>query len=447
MRLAVIVACIGMFLSTLDSGVINVALPYLTKYFDAPLSLSSWTISLYFLMLSGTIVIFGKVGDRFGRVKTFTHGFFIFGASSALCACSTSIYMLIVARGLQGIGAAMLQATAPAVITTLLPEHKKAHAIGLMGLVIGLGPVLGPAVSGFFISLLSWRWIFWINLPFCIAGILIANRICDTAEREAHPLDMVSILIFLVGIFSLALAILLLSDIRQNSMYIAWSLVFFVIFVVVYVIHSKKVSKNPLINLDHLVNYKFILILLSTFTFGLVTATILILPPIFLNSSTSLYPWQIGLISLSAPIGIMSTARLSGKTINSIGGNTLMLIGLGIMGIATLILTNISLHWTLYFLILCLFIYGLGGGIYQPANISVTMSMFLAKNQGSVAGINRMLHNLGNASGVLVSSLLVEEKIGGVLTQGMRWTWEISFLLLFLSLMGVFFIKKMEKLK
>ena len=171
-HLVVLTAGIGMFLSTLDSGIINVALPILSKSFNVDASFISWSITLYTLLLTGTIIIFGRLSDKYNRLNIYSIGLTVFLISSILCGFSNNVVELITFRGLQGIGAAMLQGTATAIITTTIPEHRQGPALGTLSILLGIGPVLGPSIGGLLISIGNWRLIFWINIPFIFIGLI-----------------------------------------------------------------------------------------------------------------------------------------------------------------------------------------------------------------------------------------------------------------------------------
>lgn len=171
-NIIVFTAGIGMLLSTLDSGIINVALPTLSKAFNVNVSLITWSVTLYTLLLTGTIIIFGRLSDKYGRINIYSIGLIIFLISSILCGLSNQIEQLIIFRGFQGIGAAMLQGTATAIITTSIPEERQGSALGTLSILLGIGPVLGPSVGGGLISIGSWRWLFWINIPIVLLGLI-----------------------------------------------------------------------------------------------------------------------------------------------------------------------------------------------------------------------------------------------------------------------------------
>lgn len=161
-RLVVIVAAIGMFLSTLDTGIINVALPFFRSYFHTSPNTVALTVIGYTTSLAIFIMLFGILSDQKGKLKIAFWGMIIFMGASLLCGVSTQISEIIVFRIVQGIGAAALQATSASLITTLIRPQNQNKAIGTIGIMIGLGPVLGPSLGGLLLSLGSWRLIFFV---------------------------------------------------------------------------------------------------------------------------------------------------------------------------------------------------------------------------------------------------------------------------------------------
>ena len=162
-HLIILIAGMGMLLSTLDTGIINVALPFLQHQFHSTTSIAALSVVGYTTSLAVLILPFGYLSDQIGKLKLI-----IFGFGSILCGLATNISGLIIFRIIQGIGAAALQATSAALITTLMDHDRVSKALGILGIMIGLGPILGPSIGGFFLALNVWRFIFWINVPFAI---------------------------------------------------------------------------------------------------------------------------------------------------------------------------------------------------------------------------------------------------------------------------------------
>jgi len=166
----------AVFMVRLDGYVVNISLPTITRYFHVGTSEASWVVLSYLLVMTASMLIFGKLGDRVGLKKIFISGYVCFTAGSLLCGLSHNICMLDVARGIQGIGGAMMMTGAFAVISHYLPEAITGWAFGLCSLANSLGIMVGAPLGGIITGFFSWHWIFLINIPVGIAAVLIARK-------------------------------------------------------------------------------------------------------------------------------------------------------------------------------------------------------------------------------------------------------------------------------
>ncbi len=167
---------LGSALAMLDGSVVNVALPHIGRDLHAPLGGLQWTVNGYLLPLAAFVLIGGALGDRFGRRRTFLLGVIWFTAASVLCGLAPNIGLLIAARVLQGCGSALLTPGSLSLIQTTLREDDRARAIGLWAGFGGVAAALGPLVGGYLIDALSWRWIFFINVPLALICVLVTMR-------------------------------------------------------------------------------------------------------------------------------------------------------------------------------------------------------------------------------------------------------------------------------
>lgn len=398
----ILTAGVGLFLSTLDTGIMNVALPTLVWNFHASVSMVAWTVTLYLLSLSTTIVVFGRISDRVGRLKVYSWGLIVFAIASILCGGAFSVKQLILFRGLQGLGAAMLQATSTAIITTCIPQERQGAALGTLGMMLGLGPVLGPSVGGFLLSFAGWRYIFWINVPICLAGlwgILRLKRI--TAEHHGRlPFNLLSNLLLGVAIFGILFG-LSASSLHGFMRVLPFGL--FALSVNGYLILEKRVS-HPIMPFSLFKNGSFVVPILGVSVLGMATAIAFIVPPYFLEEVSHLAPWQVGLVNLSSPLGLVALSRISGKHIGTWGVTRLMTAGLSLMLITLVILSRMQSDWAAISLGTLLLLYGVGAGIFVPANMSAIMGSVSHEMQGTIGAIQRMVQNIGIAIGTSVAT-------------------------------------------
>ncbi|KYP81812.1 MFS transporter [Ferroacidibacillus organovorans] len=401
----VIIAGIGLLLSTLDTGIINVALPTLVHVFHSSLTAMSWTITLYTLALTGTIVLFGRFSDRYGHLTVYVLGLILFALSSMLCGISQSVPELIAFRILQGIGAAMLQATSAALITTIIPESRRGPALGTLGVLLGLGPVLGPSVGGTILSMVSWRFIFFINLPIvavALFGCRRLKRIVQEKRQHIH-LNLAGNVLLSLSILSLLLC---LSAIGDANLVATLLFLLFALLIGGFTLRELRIS-SPILNLKLFRNSQFALAMLAVFFFGGATSIGFIVPPYFLETVRHLSAWQSGLVNLSAPLGLMGFSRLSGKRLGKVGAKRLMGIGLTVMVVAYGVLSQMGVAWSPLLIASLLFVYGAGAGIFVPANLSAIMGAVGRETQGTIGAVQRMVQNLGIAIDTAIAAVLI----------------------------------------
>ena len=436
--LITIVAGMGMLLSTLDTGIINIALPFLKEQFQTSTDIAAFTITGYTLALAISILPLGVLSDKFGKLKISYLGFVLFGLSSLFCGLINNISLLIIGRIFQGIGAAALQATSAALITTLVSEKRKNSSIGILGIMIGLGPILGPSLGGIILSLSFWQLIFLINIPFVILGIACNNFLLNklSEKNNNRQLDMLGITINTLMLVSLLLGLSLLNKSHLFVVGIILILSSLLLGIIFYYVELN--NKHALIDIKGLKNNpQVISYLFQTVTFGFASAMIFLLPPFIFEHSYHLEVGQTGFLVLGAPTGLVLFSRISSKINNGNKNKLFSHIGLSIIIISLIFLLLINPNWPYQLLTLGLFIYGIGGGYFQPANIASIMQASPMEIQGSTGALQRMLQNvaisIGSAIGatclnIWSNDLLLATRIG----------WGITLILVIISLKEVF---------
>ncbi len=447
-HLVVFTAGIGMFLSTLDSGIINVALPTLSKSFNVDTSFITWSVTLYTLLLTGTIIIFGRLSDKYSRLNIYSFGLTIFLIASILCGFSNNIIQLIVFRGLQGIGAAMLQGTATAIITTTIPENRQGSALGTLSILLGIGPVLGPSIGGLLISIGNWRWIFWINIPFIFIGLLgclFLKRYIKEQKSMSIHLDIRGNLLLFLSIFCLLIS---LTSWSYNSIFnisVYGNFLIFIVSFCLFIIWELK-TNHPIIDLRLFKNVSFSSPMFAIFVFGGTTSLGFIIPPYILEKINHLSSWQIGLVNLASPLGLVLISKISGKLISRIGNIVLMTTGLIIMIVAYTGLGLLQYILNPVAISLLLLIYGIGGGFFLPSNTSAIMGTVSQDMQGTVGATQRMVQNIGIAFYTAVTSLFISSSSNSdKLIEGSSHAWLFASITLFLALLH--FLLKIFKTK
>src|SRR5229473_2812503 len=182
---------IGVFMATLDSSIVNISLPAIAENFRVPLSGAiEWVIIAYLVVIAASLLTAGRLADLIGRKSLWLSGLVIFTAGSALCGAAWSLPALIGFRALQGVGGALLMAVSPAMLTTAFPPRERGRALGLNSLIVATGVSVGPTLGGIISQRLAWRWIFYVNVPIGIIGVVVtAFLLLEPSTRVRGRLD------------------------------------------------------------------------------------------------------------------------------------------------------------------------------------------------------------------------------------------------------------------
>lgn len=185
-KLLLAAIALGVVMDGIDGSIVNVALPTMAAYFDTDTGTIAWVIITYLLMMAGLLLVFGKIADKGYAKKLFLMGFIIFTLGSAACGIAPTLDILLAARLVQGLGAAMIAAVAPLLCIRYLPKDMLGTALGVIAATASIGFAAGPAIGGIITQYLSWHWIFLVNIPIGILGILFAFRVIPADEPEDH---------------------------------------------------------------------------------------------------------------------------------------------------------------------------------------------------------------------------------------------------------------------
>ncbi len=198
---------IGFFMIMIDTTIVSVATPDIMHGLHADVEQVVWVTSAYLLSYAVPVLITGRLGDRFGPKTLYMVGLTVFTASSAWCGFTSSIQMLIAARAVQGLGAAMMTPQTMSVITRIFPADRRGRAMSLWGATAGVAALVGPILGGVLVAALGWEWIFFINVPIGVVGLAVAWRLVPTLETHRHRFDWAGVALSAVGLFCLVFGI------------------------------------------------------------------------------------------------------------------------------------------------------------------------------------------------------------------------------------------------
>jgi EmrB/QacA subfamily drug resistance transporter len=206
--MSLLVICLGFFMTLLDLTIVNIAIPSIMTEFDVPISTVLWVLNAYTLALVAILVTAGRLGDRWGAKRLFIGGLVLFTAASAFCGWSSTIGELIAWRAVQGVGAAIIIPQTLTILTASFPPAKRGAAFGIWGAISGVAIVAGPTLGGLLVTSLSWRWIFFVNVPIGVTVIAMAIRILmDYRTASRHRIDVLGVLLSSAGLLILTYAV------------------------------------------------------------------------------------------------------------------------------------------------------------------------------------------------------------------------------------------------
>ncbi|MDQ7094979.1 MFS transporter [Desulfosporosinus sp. PR] len=402
---------VGTFMSTLDSSIVNVALPTISSAFKTDLETLQWVVTAYLLTISSLLPIFGRLADILGRKRVFSTGFIIFTIGSALCGLSTNVFMLIGFRVFQAIGASMLMANSQAITVSAFPASERGRALGLTGTTVALGSLTGPALGGLIVGLIGWKYIFYINVPIGIIGFIVSQIILPNDKRSTgrEPFDFSGAFLFSVGMVALLFAINNGEDYGWSSTPILLGIIAGLILLIAFYVVEQKV-KVPMINLSLYKIKPFAIGNISGFLSFVSTFCNTMLLPFVLQHSFNWTPETIGLLMTSYPVVMAIFAPTSGYLSDKIGPVFLTTGGLVINALGMFFLATIGIHSLFWYIMIGPILMGIGTGMFQSPNNSSVMGAVPKTMLSTAGGLNALVRNLGMVVGTTLAVSVFDGK-------------------------------------
>lgn len=398
---------LGLFMEILDMTVLNTALPAIAQEFGANTAQLQYPITGYLVSLAIFIPASGWVADRFGSQRTFAFAVAVFTGASALAGMSQSMEMLVFARVLQGVGGGMLTPVGTAMLFRAFPPHERAQASAILSVPTMIAPAMGPVLGGWLTDNLSWRWIFYINLPIGLVALVFTLMFIPN-EFGAHKkrFDLPGFL--LVGV---ALATLLVGleripshgwDERLTIGLIVTGLVLAVVMVVV-----ELRTREPLLDLRLLKNRYFAagngIVIIST---GALMG-ILFLAPLMLQQVLGLSATESGLVTLAQVAGMMLVMPFAGVLYPRLGPRRMMIIGFAILAVTIGMFTQVEMGTSMWFFRGLLFVLGVGMAFTMVPSQTATFETISHADTANASSLISTTRQIASAAGVaLVSSFL-----------------------------------------
>ena len=392
---------VGTFMSALDGSVVNTVLPVMAGSLGSDIATIQWVVTLYLLVVSGLLLSFGRLGDLHGHKTVYVTGFVVFVLGSALCGLAPTAGALIAFRALQGVGAAMLFANSPAILTRNFPPAQRGQALGLRATLTYLGQMVGPFLGGWLAVQFSWRAVFYINVPVGLLALLLSLRFIprDAPADHAERFDLAGALTFMVGLVALLLGLNQGHALGWTSPPILALLALAGLVLATFVVIERRVP-YPMLDLGLFRRRLFSAAAASAVLNFLCVYGILFLLPFYLIQGRDLSPAQAGLLLTMQPLVMIVVAPLSGTLSDRIGSRLPATLGMAILAVALFLLSRLGPHSSVGDVVVPLAIAGLGTGIFISPNNSALMGSAPRHQQGIAAGILATARNVGMMLGV-----------------------------------------------
>lgn len=394
-------------MNTLDSSIVNVALPIMADELHTNMSGIEWVVSSYTIAICATILIFGKLGDSFGKAKIFKTGIVLFTLGSFFCAISSNLPFLVLSRVFQGVGASASMATNQGLITETAPREQRGKALGLGGTFAALGTLAGPTLGGLIVAYFPWNFIFLINLPVgLIAYLLSISFLPPSQARKKEKLDGKGALMLMASLVLFFYSITLGQSKSYTNPFIGGSLLVGLLLIAFFVFYEMR-KENPILQMRIFQNRLLSLSLFcSTLSFIAGGAVNFILP-FYLERALKLPASNAGLLLTVFPLVLAFMGPISGAVSDRLGSERITFVGLVVSAVGYTLLFFLTAQIHTPFIIFSFAVISFGNALFQSPNTSLIMSSVERRQLGIAGSLNAFARNFGLTMGVAMGASLL----------------------------------------
>ena len=395
-----VAVCLGVFMLLLDVTIVNVALPDIQTELDASLSDLQWVIDAYALSLAALLLTAGSLADLYGRRRVFVIGVVLFAAGSIACGSAQDIFTLTLSRAFQGIGGAAMFATALALLASAFHGKDRGTAFGVFGAVTGVAVAIGPVLGGVLTSGLSWRWIFFVNIPICAVAVAVSLlKVVESKDPRAGRPDWIGFLTFSLALGALVYGLIEAGQKSWGDRTVVLSLVGAGVLLAAFVA-SQLLQRQPMFDLG--------LLRKPTFTGGLIAAfgisasifSLLTFLVIYVQNVLDYSAVGTGVRFLFLSGASFFAAAIAGRLTEKVPAKWLIGPGFLVLGVGLLLLLGIQDDSSWTHLIPGLTVAGVGIGLINPPLASTAVGVVPVERSGMASGVNSTFRQVGIATGI-----------------------------------------------
>ena len=392
-NLILTVLVIGILMASIDSTIVLLAFPAITQALHSNLSTIIWVILIYMLVTAVAATQFGRIGDLFGRARIFNSGIAVFTVFSFMCGIAPTDITLIIFRGFQALGGAMMASNSGAIIADTFRREKLGKAYGFTGMGWNVGAMLGIVLGGVITTFIGYRYIFFINVPIGLVLFVLALKYIKDNSREKEKLDLIGMLLLGVSLSAILYSGVRIASVGMNLLNILVLVVGFLLLLPFY--FREKIFANPVIKLGMFKNKVFRNSVLASMFQGLGFMGVAFMLIMYLQGVRGLSPFSASLLLLPGYVlsGVLSP--FMGRFSDRYGARLLATLGLFIMILGILVYFALTANSTVYIVLIGSAITGFGGAMFWPANNSAVMKSSEAGRFGTAPGILRLFGSIG----------------------------------------------------
>jgi EmrB/QacA subfamily drug resistance transporter len=398
----------GLFMIMLDNTVVNVALPSIGRDLHVQISSLEWVVTAYALTFAALLITGGKLGDLVGRRRTFIIGIAIFTLSSLACGLAPSAGFLIGARAVQGVGAALMNPASLSIITATFPPRERGQAIGIWAGVSAMALAIGPLVGGLIVENINWNWIFFINVPVGVLGIVVSRLVIKESRDTSHEqsVDLPGLITSSAGLFALTYALIEGNKHGWGSPEIVGlffaALVLLTAFVVLEHYQRLPMLDLSLFKIGSFAGSNLVAMLVSLGMFG-----VFFFVSLYIQNILGWSPTQAGAAFLPMTLLIIIVAPAAGKLSDKVGSRWLMGAGMTLVSISLLLYQRVGLSSTFWTLLPSMLLGGVGMAMTMSPMTAAAMASVPVDKAGVGSGVLNSFRQLGGSLGIALMGAIL----------------------------------------
>ena len=406
--LTLVAVAFGLFMIMLDNTVVNVALPSIRRDLGISISELEWVVNAYALTFGVLLLSGGKLADLLGRRRIFIVGLVIFTASSFFCGIANSAGLLIGARVVQGVGAALMNPATLSIITATFPPRQRGTAIGIWAGVSALALAIGPLVGGVITEHINWSWVFYINIPVGILGILAARVFIDESRDESleQRLDLPGLVTSAAGLFALTYALIESNDRGWGSTLVLSLFVIAALFLIAFVLLERH-QRLPMLDLGLFRNLTFAAANTVMLLIGLAMFGMFFFVSLYVQNVLGYSPIQAGATFLPMTLLIILIAPNAGRLSDRLGPRAMMVPGLILVSLSLLLFSMQDETSTFWSLLPALLVGGLGMAMAMAPTTAAAMGSVPVDKAGVGSAVINSMRQVGGSIGIAVLGAIV----------------------------------------